>query len=86
MDATRSAKDVIIMDICLTGVLSVITFLTSARWLKKTDLVDGFFPEYIEDYYDYSRYLNGEYVADLDDHENSKMLSKSMRRYLKIDN
>lgn len=45
---------------------------------------DGFFPEYIDDYYDHSRYLNGEYVTDLDDHENSKMLSKRVRRYLKI--
>nr|CAB3452923.1 unnamed protein product [Digitaria exilis] len=55
-----------------------------SHWDDLAHLVDGFFPEDIEDYIDYSRYLNGVYVTDLDDDEDSRMLVKSMRRYLKI--
>ncbi|CAN6203900.1 unnamed protein product [Urochloa humidicola] len=46
---------------------------------------DGhFFPEELDDYEDYSRYLNGVYVTDLDDEEDSRIVAKSTRRYLKI--
>ena len=47
-------------------------------------LGDGFFVEDLEDYNDYSRYLNGVYVTDLDDEEYTRMLPKCERRYLKI--
>ncbi|CAN6166179.1 unnamed protein product [Urochloa humidicola] len=45
---------------------------------------DGlFFPEELDDYDDYSRYLNGVYVTDLDDEQESRNVAKSARRYLK---
>jgi len=47
-------------------------------------LGDGFFVEDLEDYNDYSRYLNGVYVTDIDDEEYTRMLPKCERRYLKI--
>ncbi|KAL6639756.1 hypothetical protein ACP70R_022578 [Stipagrostis hirtigluma subsp. patula] len=46
--------------------------------------IDGFFPEDHEDYKDYSRYLNGVYVTDLDDDQESDMFAKRVRRYMKI--
>ncbi|TVU10746.1 hypothetical protein EJB05_44292, partial [Eragrostis curvula] len=49
-----------------------------ARSFQRVD--DVFFTDYIQDYYDYSRYLYGVYVTDFDDDENSNMLSKSQRR------
>ncbi|CAL5090433.1 unnamed protein product [Urochloa decumbens] len=43
-----------------------------------------FFYEELQDYEDYSRYLNGVYVTDLDDEQETKIVAKSERRYLKI--
>ncbi|TVU10743.1 hypothetical protein EJB05_44289, partial [Eragrostis curvula] len=46
-------------------------------------LVDGFFPEELQDYEDYSSYLNEVHVTQFDDDEDCRMLSKRLRRYLK---
>ncbi|CAN6197829.1 unnamed protein product [Urochloa humidicola] len=43
-----------------------------------------FFYEELQDYEDYSRHLNGVYVTDLDDEQDSRTVAKSERRYLKI--
>ncbi|RLM87519.1 hypothetical protein C2845_PM04G10950 [Panicum miliaceum] len=45
---------------------------------------DYWYYEEVRDYGDYSRYLNGVYVTDLDDEEHSRIVAKRARRYLKI--
>lgn len=54
------------------------------RFYESKELVDGLFREDCKDYEDSSRYLSGVYVTDLDDEEGSRMLPKSLRRYLKV--